>query len=186
MVQRSALAGFGPRGWQQGSRCRGPGQAASLSTPRTAGINCASVLFPRATPSYFLFLACFLFSISSFQFVSCESSSSHRSCPGLAILSKDATYSPAFSWVHAKQVLLSFPGSEPPTTEEVKDSWAPAHSQGKVRWSGFVPSRSHQPWRSGLQRTLRCTLLPLVSFRKAPIPRREPALAPAAGPRRLP
>lgn len=73
---------------------------------------------------------------------------------------KDATYlSPASSWVCAKTGFTFISLARSFDYEEVKDSWAPAHSLGRSRGlDSFLPV-STSPGEFGLQRTLRLYLV---------------------------
>lgn len=143
-VQRSLLAG------RRAVTAADPARRLVVHTADSR-YDCKSALFPAASPSCLVFLARLPCSISSFS-VRPLLSQAHRTDPvqdGLSVLSKGwmrPHLSPSFQLgPRQNKVLLSFPRRAPPTTGEVKDSWAPAYSQGRSRGLDS-PSSSHQPW----------------------------------------
>lgn len=161
-MQRSVLAGLGPPGWLQGSHLSRPGQAASLSTPQTAGITACLLCFQDPPhPNYFVFLSCFPFPISSF-FSSSPASQALRTDPlqdRLSILPKDETYlSPASSWGCAKTGFTFIsPGASSGLLGRSRTAGRRPTSRGDpVVWTLPVPTR---PRGFGLQRTLRLDLV---------------------------
>lgn len=150
-MQRSVLAGSGPPGWPQGSHRSRPGQAVGLSTPQTAGMTASLLCFQQPPhPVWFFSCSSPISHLSLFSGSPCKSSSSHRPCPGLAVYL-------VWGWMRPICRQLSA-GSAP---EQGFTFISPARASGywggqgqlgaglqpgKVPWSGFVPSSSHQPW----------------------------------------
>lgn len=184
MVQRSALAGFGPRGWQQGSRCRRPGQAASLSTPRTAGITARPFCFQEPPPPILFFSLVFYF--PSLPFSSSPASQALRIDPVQDRLSclRMRPIRQLSAGSTPNRFYFHFPGASLLLLRRSRTAGRRPTARGR---SGGLDSFLPVPTSPG-GLVCRgpcavpcCLLCPLG---KPPIPRREPALALAAGPRR--
>lgn len=171
MVQRSVLAGFGSHDWHQGSHCSRPGQAASLSTPRTAGITARLICF-QEPPHPILFFSLVSY-FPSLPFSSSSASQALRIDPvqdRLSCLRMRPIGCQLSAGSTPNRFYFHFPGASLLLLRRSRTAGRRPTARGGSRGlDSFLPVPS-SPGRFGLQRSLRCTLLPPVSFRKAPDP----------------
>lgn len=110
-----------------------------------------SLAVSRSLPSLtIVFVARLPFSVSSFHFVPRIFFTQILSRMGCQSLRMQPTCRQLPAGSAPDQVLLSFPQRAPRTVQEVKDSWALAHSQGRSRdLDSFLPVPTN-PERFGL------------------------------------
>lgn len=176
-MQRSALAGFGPPVWLQGSCRSRPDLAASLPAPQTAGITECLLCFQEPPqPNYSVLLARLPFLNASFQFVPYESRSSQRPCPGPAVCQSCLRMRPTRRQLPAgsapRQVFTFISPACASGCRGGQGQLGAGPQPGKVPWSGLVPSSSHQPWGvwSAEDSSAVPRGLPAVAFRRALVP----------------